>query len=427
MIPETEWQYLLEVSDIDITPLQKKILQMHLLNATMPVIVAQEKQSRLGKALAGDEETLMGIFSEWMQFYGPINKRWIQDVWGFDDDRLSNLIDGLVDQKAIISGHISEKGEGREWCDAQNLEILLRMARKRERTEFEPLDISFLPIFIAQCQGLTDTGDSLEDLQRCLEILWGYPAQANLWETEIFPSRMEPYYPSWLDTLFQDSELIWFGCGKERVGFCFESDLDLFKYHKSMKRPNIKPAIFPDINGKYSFWDLSGKSGMNSEVLTKKLWDMTWDGLISNDRIQVLRKGIENRFQPFPLPKPPSRMRIRGTRYHFSRWQSSRPASGNWFMIKTPEEPEDMVEREEIIRDRIRILFQRYGILFREILDHELKELQWASIFRSLRIMELSGEIMAGHFFKGISGMQFISRNAYREIRKNLPKMPYSG
>lgn len=29
---------------------------------------------------------------------------------------------------------------------------------------------------------------------------------------------------------------------------------------------------------------------------------------------------------------------------------------------------------------------------------------------------------MAGHFFKGISGMQFISRNAYREIRKNLPE-----
>jgi ATP-dependent Lhr-like helicase len=422
VIPEPEWQNLLEASAIDIVPLKGKILQRRLPNATMPVMVAKEKQSRLEKALAGNEETLMGLFAEWMQFYGPITKNWTRNVWGFDDERLNNILDGLVDQKAIISGHISEKGEGREWCDAQNLEILLRMARKKGRAAFEPLDISFLPFFIAHYQGLTDPGDSLEDLKSFLEILWGYPAQANLWETEIFPARIEPYYPSWLDTLFFESEMVWFGCGKERVGFCFESDLELFKSSKSMKRLNKKPDIFPDRGGRYSFWDLSGISGMHSEILTKKLWDMTWDGLISNDRIQVLRKGIENRFQPFPLLKPSSRGRIRGTRYHFNRWQSSRPTSGNWYMIKPPEEPEDIVEREEIIRDRIRILFQRYGILFREILAHELKELQWPSILRSLRIMELSGEIMAGHFFKGIAGMQFISQNAYRKIRKKLPE-----
>lgn len=29
---------------------------------------------------------------------------------------------------------------------------------------------------------------------------------------------------------------------------------------------------------------------------------------------------------------------------------------------------------------------------------------------------------MAGHFFNGISGMQFISQNAYRKIRKKLPE-----
>jgi ATP-dependent Lhr-like helicase len=122
------------------------------------------------------------------------------------------------------------------------------------------------------------------------------------------------------------------------------------------------------------------------------------------------------------LPATPSGRKVRGTRYHFNRWQSSRPTTGNWYMIRSPEATEDMVEKEEIVRDRIRIVFKRFGVLFREILDHELKELQWASIFKSLRIMELSGEIMAGHFFKGISGLQFISRNAFKKIRKKLPE-----
>jgi ATP-dependent Lhr-like helicase len=35
--------------------------------------------------------------------------------------------------------------------------------------------------------------------------------------------------------------------------------------------------------------------------------------------------------------------------------------------------------------------------------------------------MELSGEILTGHFFRGISGLQFISPEAFRMIQKPLP------
>jgi ATP-dependent Lhr-like helicase len=36
--------------------------------------------------------------------------------------------------------------------------------------------------------------------------------------------------------------------------------------------------------------------------------------------------------------------------------------------------------------------------------------------------MELSGEILTGHFFKGIPGIQFISHEAYRHIQHPLPE-----
>ncbi|HTG01505.1 MAG TPA: ATP-dependent helicase, partial [Nitrospirota bacterium] len=44
--------------------------------------------------------------------------------------------------------------------------------------------------------------------------------------------------------------------------------------------------------------------------------------------------------------------------------------------------------------------------------------LQWRAVFRALRIMELSGEIVSGYFFEGISGLQFMSHEAFRLVQK---------
>jgi ATP-dependent Lhr-like helicase len=68
----------------------------------------------------------------------------------------------------------------------------------------------------------------------------------------------------------------------------------------------------------------------------------------------------------------------------------------------------------------VRLLLDRYGILFRELLARELPALKWSRLFRSLRLMELSGEILAGHFFDGIPGLQFVSPLALRTLRQGL-------
>jgi ATP-dependent Lhr-like helicase len=82
----------------------------------------------------------------------------------------------------------------------------------------------------------------------------------------------------------------------------------------------------------------------------------------------------------------------------------------------------DALEHEEITKDRIDILFSRYGILFRELLAGELPDLRWSRIFRRLRLMELSGEIYSGRFFDQIPGIQFISPEALRQLRDQIPR-----
>jgi ATP-dependent Lhr-like helicase len=113
----------------------------------------------------------------------------------------------------------------------------------------------------------------------------------------------------------------------------------------------------------------------------------------------------------------------RGRRLGFNRPQSTRAFTGNWYALETPEsESMDALDRQELVKDRIRLLFMRYGILFRELLWNELPSLRWSNIFPVLRLMELSGEIVSGHFFKGIPGLQFCTPSALGILTRPLPE-----
>jgi len=84
------------------------------------------------------------------------------------------------------------------------------------------------------------------------------------------------------------------------------------------------------------------------------------------------------------------------------------------------EPPVDLVDEEERNRERARLLLDRYGVLFRELLERELPPLQWGRVFRTLRIMELSGEVVSGQFFAGLPGIQFASHAALRRLEQGL-------
>ncbi|MDY6844635.1 MAG: ATP-dependent helicase, partial [Thermodesulfobacteriota bacterium] len=310
-----------------------------------------------------------------------------------------------------------------EICHRDNFEILLRMARKARQPQFKALGIEYLPLFIASFQGLTKTGEDISALQDVLDQLFGYPAPAGAWEEFILPARLNPYYPAWLDSLMQSSELIWFGCGTKKTGFAFIEDLELFKKNdikandetdNESSEANKIYSVISESKGKYTFFDIIQQTGLNSEVVTKKLWEAAWQGRITNDSFAVLRKAILNRFRPFKIEERTPR------RSNLSRWSSSRPIHGNWFELVSYGGEMDAFQNEELVRDRIRQLLGRYGVLFRELLEREQSLLRWANIFRSLRIMELSGELITGHFFQGIPGLQFMSHEGFRFLTNSI-------
>ncbi len=357
------------------------------------------------------------------------------ETLGLDDAILRAALENLTaDQTLIVDVFRDETAAGaavEEICDSENLEILLRLRRVAERPEFKPLEPEALPLFLAAWQGLTAPGEGVEALQRRLDQLFGYPARAHLWETDVLPARLKPYYPEWLDTTLHQSELIWFGCGKERITLCFESDHDLFaaasvdveraENGDTRKAVAELEQIFSGAMGKIAFEDiLTAKKGssLTSESAAKALWELAWQGRLTNDGLEVVRRGIMNRFRPESVSEiPPG-----GRRSRFNRWKNTRPFSGNWHMLQPADSAaSDAIDRAEQVKDRIRLLLARYGILFREILWNELPSLRWAAVIRTLRLMELSGEIFTGHFFEGIPGLQFCSHSAFRLLNRPLP------
>ena len=458
-IPHHEWEELSRAVELDQQIPMSQLFQsiedrVHILkneDGTIRAYIALENLSRVTRALripANDtSESLTPFLSQWLQFYGPVSPHYISHVLHIPSQYLQTSMENLVEDARVIidefripqeipsyidslNKYISEVPQDHqdikliEVCDSGNLEILLRLRRSQARPAIQPLDIDAFPLFLATYHQLTSPTEGIPQFQQTIETLFGYPAKAGLWETDIFPARLKPYYNSWLDTLMKENPLVWFGCGKERISFCFENDYELFaslfdppepeesgeedqqQEAISVSSRELLEKIFSQTRGKFDLADLTRTTQQDSRQLAPAIWQMAWEGKITNDNFKVLRTGIMNRFKLEEAPQMQETHHSR--RFNFNRWQSSRPFAGNWYPLpQSSQSPIDALDAQELIKDRVRQLFMRYPVLFRELLWNELPLFRWSVVFPVLRLMELSGEIVSGHFFKSVPGLQF--------------------
>jgi ATP-dependent Lhr-like helicase len=472
LIPETEWEVLLSAMERDhelqapesLMSVRNKILSVQLPGGSVRLVCAAENLERIADAFAisidglgaldavtdevlatvafrpsgiskggggarelgaNDDQGIADVFLQWLSFYGPIRKSAAGGVFGFDASALDDLLAGLVEAEALILDLLTESATEPEICDRENLEILLRMARKARQPAFRALKVDYLPLFLAAWQGILSPGETASELQDRLDQLFGYPSTAEGWEKHILPARMSPYYGSWLDGLLSSSGLLWFGCGKEKLSFAFADDLELFldRDHntgaEAIDRDSGSDGLlrfFPSTAGRYSVQDIVKFSNSESRTVTKKLWSLAWRGLVTNDTFAALRQGVLGNFTPTELASG----RRRSFRMGHGRWGAVQPFPGSWRALDISDLDTDPVDEAELVKDRVRQLLRRYGVLFREVVAYELPLLQWAAIFKALRLMELSGEIISGHFFEGIPGLQFISHEAYRFLNDDF-------
>ena len=387
------------------------------------LIVAIEDVDLIERSLAGsDESATATLLANWLAWYGPLRAADIERGLGLAQPALEAALGFLADEKTVICGSLVEGSDEIWWCDAGNYEVLLRLMRREARTHFETLPAADLPRFLYHWQSRSGPGAGEERLFDVIEQFRACPAPAALWETEIFPARIDSYDPRDLDTIIQDGDVSWLGTGERQIIFCFDEDLALLAPPEDTAFPAELEALMPDAAGRYDFSALADRSDRSAAELSALLWSSVWQRQITNDTFSALRKGLDNHFVVPEAGETSSGRRRQIRRGGFNRWRGAIPFAGNWLRVPVEDSDEDLIAGEEIAKERVRVLLDRYGILFRELLARELPEFQWRSVFRALRLMELSGEVMTGHFFEGIPGLQFVSSEALRLLERPLPE-----
>ncbi len=518
--------------------LKQHLLVVVLPGAAIPVVIAAEILGRIADGLSGEDSGARvgedaqasaedpapaaardeGAAShtavhEWvaqfLRYYGPVDPSILSVCFGFEFEPRERILRDLIETRRIVAAPLRKENDELCVCDAENLESLLRMARRRARPQTPARPLKELPAFLARVQGLRALGsvadadesagvekgeyaaqpDALETLRTSLERLMGYPAPPAAWEQEILPARVAPYYTSFLDTLFQENDLVWFhepapgdarlletspakSVAPSGIAFAFAGDLELYGAGSgtaAFALDVVEPAPLDDEHarkyaatdsqaeraerqvvrelqgGPRSYSELYQHTGLEPELLTRSLWSLTRRGMISSDSFGAIRQGILSRFQSEARGRGASggRGAFAGRSRGWTRGsRAGGRASGRWFLLDEQsleanrlaedsvttapvadrhagqDEAGDLIAREEMIRERVRVLFARYGVLFRELLANEAPKLRWAEVFRQLRLMELSGEIQGGYFFEGVPGLQFLSPASKRAFAR---------
>lgn len=388
------------------------------------------------------------VAAAWLSFYGVQPLVRLTEVLGVPDTEISGFAERLVREENCLFGNLLEDSAEISLCDPDNWERLLFLKRKRFRFSGAPHSPEKLCSFLLNWQEVREvvgatSGDwntqstsgkvpaggapgegSLQGLENILELLSGYPAPARLWEENFLPCRLPGYTTSSLDTVMGRGDFFWFGVDRGAISFSPIMNIDMFL--KSAAGDD--QSLLPNDRGRYDLFGIMDYLGLSSGDTIKKLWEDCWKGQVTADSFLTVRQGIRSRFRPGTLEESrpqssavlPGRFSAhpgrRSFRSGFKTWKAGKDFAGHWFSLgpyrsSLPGE-KDLLEGQELTKDRARQLLFRYGILFKELLARELPAMQWRMIFPVLRLMEFSGEAVSGRFFEGIRGVQFISREA---------------
>ena len=287
--------------------------------------------------MAADEAPLVELLGEVLRFHAAVPLDNLNQLVPASDDALAEAVDTLASAQRVVVDNLLEGSTSTEICDGENVERLLRMVRAGARPHFEPQPVERLMPFLAQRQGFATRERGVDALRTVVERLFGLPLPAELWESEVLPSRIEGYQGGWLDTLLAESDLTWVGSTKGRISFVLGPDRELFAADREPRPKDTAAldALFPHPAGRFGFDQLLAHTQETSASLTERLWDLAFRGWVTNDGFQALRFGIETRFKAAAIaPEKPM-----GRRARFARWKSARPTSGAWYRLPSIDAP----------------------------------------------------------------------------------------
>ena len=422
----------------------------------LPPALAQRRWRR--------DEALREVVRGRLEAAGPVSAATLARQIGVPRGEVELALLALETEGAVLRGEFTGSG-GEEWCERRLLARIHRYTLGRLRREIEPLAFDdylrflFTWQMIAPVAGPPARGPAApqgaEALLAVVRQLAGCEAPAAAWEEWILPARLPGYDPAWLDLLCAGGEVVWArlrppagnGTGG-RGGPVAGSPIALLAREEMELWQSSAPV--PEENGAESSLSAAaeevraclqrGGALFRDELqqrLTRllpaqvdaALGELAAAGIVTCDSFA----GLRGLLRPAARSAAERRAaRARGAfagatvRARFAGAGAGVPRaaaaprlarSGRWSLLPRPA-PRSEEEAAPAAMEQIALrLLERYGVVFRRILEREALAPPWRELAGVYRRLEARGVIRGGYFVSGVGGEQFALAEAIAKMR----------
>lgn len=358
------------------------------------------------------DEDIHTAITNAMQFYGAHSKAEWFDLLPINRDTLNQIFDDLVSIGTLVEDVVVDGEDDLCICDSRNLASLLRFQRMHSRPSVVAQPARELPNLLADIHRFGEERAESE-LVDVIERLQGVVAPVRLWLDGLWRPRGGVVDANQLAGVCSQYGIDWQGRGKQRITLSVTNDQNVDSSIFEKHEPIL--AAFTDPLGSYSYLQLARSTSSALEEFNELFWSAVWHGLITCDSIAALAHADETGYKSQSDFR--NRARLAQIRLR-TRARVDRPL-GMWRRCQLMSEEEaDELEKLETVKERVRVLAGRYGLVCRELCNREGGNFRWAEVFRAVRMMELSGELLAGLFFEELSGPQFMLPNAFQRFNE---------
>lgn len=410
-----------------------------------------------------EEDALREIVRARLEGLGPVTSDFLAGEMGIEARRVDAALIALEVEGFVFQGNFSGDASVVEWCERRLLQRIHRYTIDTHRKRIKPVSLQVYTQFLFDLhsmRGITETEaspstadlDGQTRLQASTQMLDGLSAPAAAWESDLYPQRVNGYDPAWLDQLCISGRLVWgrytlssTHSGKRRGGpikaspitIANRSNLDIWQAlargqvaseHSKTGDDEVQDMapmnssarkILEDLerHGASFYDEIQARTGLLSAQLEEGLGELVSSGRITSDSFTGLRALLS------PGDRKSAGYRRRGNKAMFGvadagRWSLLKPIQ--WEQDEGSSRPSrrwEVLDEEQLER-LVAIYLQRWGVLFRSLLERESSAPPWRILLSTLRRLELRGTLRGGRFVAGVGGEQFAYSETVDALRK---------
>jgi ATP-dependent Lhr-like helicase len=372
------------------------------------------------------EEALVALLRDRLSGLGPVSQAALAASLSLETAKIAVALTTLQAQGYAIRMENGRAGSDAEetWCERRLLARIHRYSREHRRKAVKPVTQEAFARFLFRWHQLEEPGQ----LDQALAQLEGWSAPVDTWEHSLIRVRSAEVDPAALDQRFLSGEIAWFrpliqSGGRQQVvsaspvALVPRAHMDAWRGERkispeteSTNSSAEKIRAILERRGAVFTADLERETGLLAPQLEDGLKALVYQGAVTADAFSPLRW----------LLRPESRKnKMRG---RVARGGRLLAPVGRWSLVEHGEgvagESGIQFTRQQHMATLCHALLQRYGVVFRAVLERETLLPPWRELLRYFRRMEDRGEVRGGRFMDGFSGEQFALPEALGLLRQ---------